>query len=250
MAGKSLGHFIVVSIFVSKDTNNNSEDYLLRVIYTRRQYSKSVGSLHNMIVEKLYDLYIYGPLPTSRGGVTQLVVVIEGSSKLFRQYPLKKLWAIMIFSCIVEYRTWIEILCLLENTLIHTSAYFPQGNMTERTNREVGGVSRTFYNVKHFSCAVNIKEVDRCINNSIHETTDVSLNELHFSITSIVMLLARETFISKAVDLGVLLSDLTNPRNSHSCFKFLGAQNFRIAGTQVVLIVIKLSRNLNTVDGK
>lgn len=68
-------------------------------------------------------------------------------------------------------KQWVDTLTSRSITIKYSSVYFPQGNMTERVNREIGRVISTFCHEKHSKWAHIIKDVENCLNKVVHETT-------------------------------------------------------------------------------
>lgn len=56
-------------------------------------------------------------------------------------------------------RIWVDTLSKFNVKVKHTSVYFPQGNMTERINREIGRLLRYFCFKKHTRWAYVINDV-------------------------------------------------------------------------------------------
>lgn len=62
----------------------------------------------------------------------------------------------------------------------HTSVYYPQGNPTERVNREIGRLLRTLCHDQHTRWATVIHLVQHWLNRAIHSGTKFSPQFLHF----------------------------------------------------------------------
>lgn len=132
---------------------------------------KCLGNLNPIIARKpgdLVSLDLMGPLPKSKGGVTQLLVVVDCFSRYVRLHPLKKATAQAILNKLktdyfskvgvsqailsdngTQFRStlWRWELSGYNIKVKHTSGYFPQGNPTERANREIGRLLRAFCSV-------------------------------------------------------------------------------------------------------
>nr|CAH7738807.1 unnamed protein product [Callosobruchus chinensis] len=61
-----------------------------------------------------------------------------------------------------------------------TSTYYPQGNQTERLNREIGRLLRVFCHENHKKWSFTLEDVEMCINNVVHESTGFCPNMLQF----------------------------------------------------------------------
>lgn len=164
----------------------------------------SVGTKNSVLVEKpgeLVCLDLMGPLPTSRGGTTQLLVVVDAFSKYTRLYALKRATAKAILNRLThdyfvnvqkprkilsdngtQFRSkiWGETLIREGIKPKYTSVYFPQGNLTERVNREIGRLLRSWCSEKHSKWACVIKDVENCINGVVHESTGSTPNLLQY----------------------------------------------------------------------
>nr|CAI5842451.1 unnamed protein product [Callosobruchus analis] len=77
-------------------------------------------------------------------------------------------------------KLWKRELTSFNIQVCHTSAYFPEGNMTERANREIGRVLRALCAERHTKWAVYLDQIEDCLNNVVHESTGFSPSWLHF----------------------------------------------------------------------
>nr|CAI5868790.1 unnamed protein product [Callosobruchus analis] len=114
----------------------------------------------------------------------------------------------------------------------HISVYFPEGNMTERYNREIGRLLRTYCHDKHTRWAYVLGFVEQCINNAVNESTGYTPNFLQFGIQTmspimrhiafpednrqapsrdVVLVLARERLLAKAEQRAAKLNAKVNP---------------------------------------
>lgn len=66
--------------------------------------------------------------------------------------------------------------------MIFSSIRHPQGNIVERVIRELGRFFRTFVGEKHTSWFRYIDIIHTCINEVIHDSTEMTPMELHFNI--------------------------------------------------------------------
>lgn len=153
------------------------------------------GEFNSVLVKQPGDLVtldLMGPLPRSRAGATQLLVVVDSFSRYSKLYPLKRATARIIVNRLVnDYFPKVQLAkavlsdngtqfhsALYKSTLEergvqirYTSLYFPQGNATERVNREIGRLLRVFCAEKHTKWAYLISDVEHCLNSVIHEAT-------------------------------------------------------------------------------
>lgn len=150
---------------------------------------------------ELVCIDLMGPLPMSRGGATQLLVLVDAFSKFCKLYALKKASSKAIVNRVLEHyvpqvqkpqcilsdngaqfagKHWLDSLSKNGIAVKHTSVYFPQGNMTERYNREIGRLLRSYCFDKHTRWAFVIGFIEECLNNAINETTGFAPYFLQF----------------------------------------------------------------------
>lgn len=165
------------------------------------------GSMHSAIPEGPNDLLcldLVGPLPKSRGGVQHLLVTVDAFSKYVRLYPLKRATTVIILNRLVKEqfpevgkpkrilsdngtqftsRRWKNTLEEWGIKVIFTSTYFPQGNCTERVNREIGRLLRSMCHAQHTKWAFAVSEVEKLLNQVIHDSTSFTPEEVHFHKT-------------------------------------------------------------------
>lgn len=60
------------------------------------------------------------------------------------------------------------------------SIYFPEGNLTERYNKEVGRMLRSYCHDKHTRWPTMLEFVERCLNNALNESTGYRPEYLQF----------------------------------------------------------------------
>lgn len=157
--------------------------------------NKSRGLLHPVLPEKPSDLVcvdLMGPLPVSRGGVSQLLVVVDAFTKYVKLYALKKASARAIVNRLLnDYfvniqkprsilsdngsqftgKYWNRIMKEQNISVVNTSVYFPEGNLTERYNREIGRLLRAYCYDKHTRWGFMLDFVEKCLNSAVNEIT-------------------------------------------------------------------------------
>lgn len=113
-----------------------------------------------------------GPFPPCRGGVIQLLIIVDEFSKYCRLYWLdSKYWSIL----------WQNALEVNNVQVRYPSVYFPQGNSTEQVNREIGRLLIIFCTEKHTVWTFVFRsKVEHWINNVIHESTGICPNYIQF----------------------------------------------------------------------
>ncbi|KAF2887949.1 hypothetical protein ILUMI_18224 [Ignelater luminosus] len=143
-----------------------------------------------------------GPLSVSRGGATQLLVTVDAFSKFVKLYPLRRATTKAILNKLqndyfpnygtpqkilsdngTQFRsqTWINVLESANIKHIRTCVYHPQGNMTERVNREIGRNLRAFCHMKHTKWATMTAQVEVWLNQAVHKSTGYAPIELHLN---------------------------------------------------------------------
>jgi hypothetical protein len=142
---------------------------------------------------------IYGPLPPGWNSVRYVFVVLDNFSRFVRLYPTKKATAIVITNrmvndyiatygpphCIVSdhgrqfiSKVWQSRLsvCGVQPTM--TSVYHPQSNPAERVMRELGRMFRTYCSEKHTEWPRYTSYIEWVLNNTVHESTGYTPQEL------------------------------------------------------------------------
>lgn len=144
---------------------------------------------------------LMGPLPTSRGGVNFILVMVDAFSKYICIYSLKRATAKNILTCLFNKyipkmgkpkailsdngtqftsELWLDGLSRENIQVRHTSVYFPQGNLTERFNREIGRLIRALCHSQHTKWSYVIPQIEYWLNRSYHSGTGFTPYELHF----------------------------------------------------------------------
>ncbi|KAF2890253.1 hypothetical protein ILUMI_15920, partial [Ignelater luminosus] len=154
------------------------------------------GKMHHVISERPNDILcldLMGPLPVSRGGATQLLVTVDAFRKFVKLYPLRRATTKAILNKLrndyfpnygtpqkilsdngTQFRsqTWISVLESANIKHICTCVYHPQGNMTERVNREIGRILRAFCHTKHTKWATMTAQVEVWLNQAVHKNAE------------------------------------------------------------------------------
>nr|CAI5868378.1 unnamed protein product [Callosobruchus analis] len=204
---------------------------------------KCHGKLHSVLPQNRGELVctdLIGPLPSSRGGATQILVFVDAFSKYVKVYALKKATASAILNRFLNHyvkeiqkpkcvlsdngtqftsKQWRNALSKEGIRNKYTSVYFPEGNMTERYNREIGRILRTYCYDQHTRWAYILDYLEFCLNNAINESTGFAPVLLQFGRAECqpinkylsfpvceedegtqgrVLMLARERLLSKA----------------------------------------------------
>lgn len=134
---------------------------------------------------------LYGPLPTSRGGVKYLAVYLDCFTKYVQIYPTKSISALTIANTLERYikevqkpeivltdpgtqytsKKWLEKLQLHDIEHMFTAIRSPPHNPVERINKEIGRLLRTYIKEKHTIWANLIPQIQLLINSIPHKVT-------------------------------------------------------------------------------
>lgn len=168
--------------------------------YNKKQEGLMQNVLSNGPLE-LVAVDLFGPLPTGRGGLKYLFVVLDVFTKLLKLYPIKiadektlerKILTDYLIKVgrpkliLSDHGTqftsakWRENLAWEGIQVGYTSVYHPQSNPVERVMRELGRIFRTYCNEKHTTWPDYVKLAENWINNNRHESTRYTPTELMF----------------------------------------------------------------------
>nr|CAI5866347.1 unnamed protein product [Callosobruchus analis] len=164
----------------------------------------SRAELNPILIEKpgqLVCVDLIGPLPEGRGGVTQLFVFVDAFTKFVKLYAIRRATAKTLVKrlfddyipsvqkpvCILSdngtqftSHIWKEHLAKAGIKCKFISCYFPQGNLTERYNREIGRMLRTYCHEKHTMWPNKLSMVEECLNSAINLSTGYPPRYLQF----------------------------------------------------------------------
>lgn len=150
---------------------------------------------------ELVTVDFYGPLPSGRGGVEYVFVVLDAFSKLVRLYAMKKATTNSALKRIIENyipdcgkfekilsdngsqfssNKWKNELEKLGIEVVYSSIRHPQSNPTERVMREIGRLFRTYCEDKHTSWPLHLNKIQQILNITTHYSTGCAPNELHY----------------------------------------------------------------------
>lgn len=165
----------------------------------------SVGEMCYVLPRTYNELVcadLLGPLPSSKYGMKQLFVMIDAFSKRVSLFPLRSGNRASIINCIKNRYIprvgqpqmiltdnakvfsggkWADALSKLNIKAVHTSNYYPQGNMAERANREIVRLLRMLCSKRHSSWVSHINQIEQWLNQVVHESTGLTPDEVHFS---------------------------------------------------------------------
>uniref|UniRef100_A0A1B6G9I6 RNA-directed DNA polymerase n=1 Tax=Cuerna arida TaxID=1464854 RepID=A0A1B6G9I6_9HEMI len=143
---------------------------------------------------------LIGPLPTSVGNTKFILITIDIFTKFVKLYPIRSANTRTIINKLfgthfIQYgqpkkiqsdngtqfksRAWIRK--LEENGIIpiYSPVYYPCYNLAERPIKEVKRCLRTYCAQQHRNWARYIPDINNCLNETHHETTGFTPNELH-----------------------------------------------------------------------
>lgn len=146
---------------------------------------------------------IYGPLPPSWNGLRYIFVVLDCFSRFVRLYPIKRATAVIVTNRMVDdfmkkygnpktvvsdhgvqfkSRVWQSRISELGVQITTTSVYHPQSNPSERVMRELGRLFRTYCFTKHTEWSQYVRYIEWVLNNTIHESTGHTPQELFLGV--------------------------------------------------------------------
>lgn len=141
-------------------------------------------------VGEMVMIDIYGPLPKGVFGNAYILVVQDTFSKFVQLYPMRVASARAV---VAKMKQFIEIIKpqvimsdngsqftsrLYRDTMqrlgirtVYTTVSNPRPNTTERVNKELGRIFRTFCHESHSSWAHILPKIEAMYNNTVHEST-------------------------------------------------------------------------------
>lgn len=146
---------------------------------------------------------LYGPLPPGWNQVRYIFVVLDNFSRFVRLYPIKKATAVTVTNrmindyigtygtprCIVSdhgvqftSKVWQTRLSDLGIPPTMTTVYHPQSNPAERIMRELGRLFRTYCYENHTDWPHYVRYVEWVLNNTVHEATGHTPQELFLKV--------------------------------------------------------------------
>lgn len=168
----------------------------------KREIRPTVGPARSIITREVGELVmtdLYGPLPKSITGVQYILVIQDTFSRLIRLYKLKVATTKSVLKCVERFHSEIKIEVLLSDNgsqftsrqweknltrwgigIRHTAIRNPSPNITERVNKELGRIFRTYCHEKHTRWALYLDDIEDTYNNTIHCSTGFSPNEIAF----------------------------------------------------------------------
>ena len=144
---------------------------------------------------ELISVDFFGPLTKTKYGYEYILIMIDTFTKYTKLYPLRKATCNATIGKLDDFITqigkpqkvltdrgtqftskkWKEALEERNIKGILTSIRHPQANMVERVNRELSRFFRTFLQAdKHNSCFNWVEEIETILNESYHDTIEVT----------------------------------------------------------------------------
>lgn len=169
------------------------------------QLSKSnninyVGESQSIIANDIGDYVmadLYGPLPKGKYGSAYILVFQDSFSKFVKLYDLRRATAKAVISKLKNFikfikpkaimtdngsqfisDLWRKLLSELGIKALYTTVRNPRPNITERVNKELGRIFRTYCHNSHKSWNTILPKIELLYNNSFHNSTGFTPNEI------------------------------------------------------------------------
>lgn len=150
---------------------------------------------------KLLSIDYIGPFPTGSRGLKYILVCIDNFSKYVKLYPTQSPSTRQAIKAIEKYvsevgkpeslltdngtaftaKRWKEFMEDKNINHILTSIRHPQGNLSERTNRDVTIYLRILVGEKHNGWVKNISDIEKILNETYHSTLEMTPYEVQFN---------------------------------------------------------------------
>uniref|UniRef100_A0A1B6DHV4 RNA-directed DNA polymerase n=1 Tax=Clastoptera arizonana TaxID=38151 RepID=A0A1B6DHV4_9HEMI len=152
---------------------------------------------------ELVSVDFIGPLPTGRGGVRHIFVIIDVFSKFTRLYAVKaatsktdvhKIFTSYFtevgrFKSIIsdngpafKSQQYIRPLTNMDIKVYHSTPYNPASQVVERVNQEVNKICRIMCHQNHSRWLLVLPFIETCLNNSVHCTTEQIPSEIMLGV--------------------------------------------------------------------
>lgn len=161
-----------------------------------------VGPCKSIVTKDIGELVmadLYGPLPKGAMGYVYILVVQDSFSKFIKLFHLKRATAAAVVAAIKRFTKIIKpkaimtdngsqfISALWRSTLnelgikaIYTTVRNPRPNTTERVNKELGRLFRTFCHEDHRTWVKYVPKIEELYNNTLHESTGYTPCEIMY----------------------------------------------------------------------
>lgn len=153
---------------------------------------KRVGPCKSIITKEIGELVmvdLYGPLPAGKFGMSFILVIQDSFSKFVKFYELRKATSRSVISKMKNFfsiikpqtimsdngaqfasRLWKDSMQELGIKVIYTTVRNPRPNTTERVNKELGRLFRTYSSKSHKSWVSVLPKLEILYNNTFHES--------------------------------------------------------------------------------
>lgn len=167
---------------------------------TKSENISRVGPCRSIITENIGELVmidLYGPLPTGTFGMNYILVIQDSFSKFIKLYELRKATARAVLGKVKQYfniikpkaimsdngtqfisKLWKEYMLQRGVKVIYTTVRNPRPNTTERVNKELGRLFRTYCGTNHKGWVNILPKIEVLYNNTYHESTQFTPCEI------------------------------------------------------------------------
>lgn len=160
---------------------------------TKSNNTNSVGPCRSIVTSDIGEIVmvdLYGPLPTGKFGMNYILVIQDSFSKFIKLYDLRKATAISVLCKMKKFmkiirpksvmsdngsqfasKVWRKFMKEQNIQVIYTTVRNPRPNTTERVNKELGRLFRTYCNANHKSWVSIVPKLELLYNNTYHSST-------------------------------------------------------------------------------
>lgn len=195
------------------------------------QLSKSnnishVGECKSILTKNIGDLVmadLYGPLPAGRFGAAYILVIQDSFSKYVKMYDLRKATSKAVITKVKDFakvimpkiimtdngsqfisQIWNKNLSDMGIKVIHTTVRNPRPNTTERVNKELGRLFRTYCHKNHKAWPKYLPRIENLYNNTIHESTKFTPNQIVFGESTKLTIDKNLPMLRNAIDVDTI----------------------------------------------
>lgn len=199
---------------------------------------KYVGPCQSIVTKNIGDLVmadLYGPLPKGQYGSAFILVIQDSFSKFVQFYDLKRATARAVVGKVKQFISIIQMKTILtdngsqfisdlwRNTLdelgikvIYTTVRNPRPNTTERVNKEIGRLFRTYCHSNHKGWVSVLPKLEELYNNTCHDTTGFTPCEVLYGESNKLTFDSYLPGKSKTLDLDVVRDKVRQNLNTSS----------------------------------
>lgn len=238
---------------------------------TKNETVKRVGPCQPIVTNDIGELVmvdLYGPLPTGLFGMNYILVLQDSFSKFIKLYELRKATSNAVLGRVRKFfelikpkaimsdngsqftsRIWNETMQQEGVKVIHTTVRNPRPNTTERVNRELGRLFRTYCRTNHRGWVTVLPRIEELYNNTFHESTKYTPCEVMYGHPTRLSIDANINYEETRVDIeGIREAVRANLRKSGENRRVKFDQRYRLVQFQIGDFV-KI-RRLNKSDAK